>query len=89
MNIDEVIKLARIELNDNEKKLFSRQLESIISWINELNELDTEDIKPVFSITEMENNYYDDIPEKFDNTRDIINNFPNREYDFLKVKKVL
>ncbi|NLH39474.1 MAG: Asp-tRNA(Asn)/Glu-tRNA(Gln) amidotransferase subunit GatC [Elusimicrobia bacterium] len=89
MNIDEVIKLAKIELKEDEKNLFSKQLDSIINWINELNELDTENIKPIFSITEMENNYYDDIPEKFDNTRDIINNFPNREYDFIKVKKVI
>lgn len=89
MDISRVLKLARIELSDEEKENFSSQFENIIKWIDELNEINTDNIEPVFSITEINNNLRKDEPVKFSKRELIIKNLPNREYDFVKVKKVI
>ncbi|HOJ86898.1 MAG TPA: Asp-tRNA(Asn)/Glu-tRNA(Gln) amidotransferase subunit GatC [Elusimicrobiales bacterium] len=89
MDIEKVSKLARLELNEEEKQKFSKQFENIMKWIDELNEINTDGIEPIFSITGMENNLRKDSEEFFGNRERIIKNFPNREYDFAKVKKVI
>ncbi len=89
MNIEEVAKLARLKLNEDEKEKFEPQFKDIINWINELNQLDTSQIEGTFSITSMETRMRNDEEKKFENIESIKNNFTNREYDFLKVKKVI
>ncbi|MGC8728109.1 MAG: Asp-tRNA(Asn)/Glu-tRNA(Gln) amidotransferase subunit GatC [Elusimicrobiales bacterium] len=89
MDIEKVSKLARLELSEEEKEKFSKQFENIMKWIDELNETNTDGIEPIFSITGMENNLRNDREEFFGNRERIIKNFPNREYDFAKVKKVI
>jgi aspartyl-tRNA(Asn)/glutamyl-tRNA(Gln) amidotransferase subunit C len=89
MDVEKIAELARIELNDEEKKKFSIQFNTIIKWIDELNEVNTESVEPIYSVTEATNNFRKDEPIEFENAKDIIKNFPNREYDFLKVKKVI
>lgn len=89
MEIEKIARLARLELSEEEKQKFSNQFESIIKWINELNEVDTTTIEPIFSITGIENNLRKDEEYIFENREQIIKNFPNKEYDFVKVKKVI
>lgn len=89
MDTKYVAKLARVKLNDEEEKIFSKQLSDIVKWVEKLNEIDTSNIKPLFSCTSIENSYFDDIPQDFENKELILKNFPNREFDFVKVKKVI
>jgi len=46
IDIDYVAKLARIALSDEEKSKFSAQLDSIIGYVEKLNELDTDNVEP-------------------------------------------
>ncbi|MEF3280531.1 MAG: Asp-tRNA(Asn)/Glu-tRNA(Gln) amidotransferase subunit GatC [Elusimicrobiota bacterium] len=89
MDVEYIARLAKINLDEKEKSVFSKQFENIIKWINDLNEVDTSNIMPQFSITNIESSIYEDQPEKFHAKEKIIENFPNKEYDFVKVKKVI
>ena len=42
-----VAQLAHLELSDSEVETFSRQLDSILSYVEKLNELDTEGVEPM------------------------------------------
>ncbi len=66
MKIDErqilrVAELARLDLTDEEKKEFSRQLSDIISYVEKINELDTENVMPADHIVELKNVFRKDI----------------------------
>ena len=39
--------LARLELSEEEKQTFRRQLDQVVAYIQKLNELDTKDAEPV------------------------------------------
>ncbi len=49
--IDHVAKLARIKLTPQEKKDFSRQISDVLSYMDRLNKVDTENTSPTFQVT--------------------------------------
>jgi len=60
MKIDEkeivkVANLARLDLTDDEKAEFSKQLNDIIEYVEKINELDTSGVKPADHIVDMKN----------------------------------
>lgn len=46
MDVSYVANLARIELTDEETKLFQGQLDQILEYVEQLNELDITDVQP-------------------------------------------
>lgn len=46
MDVKQVAKLAHLEINDEEVALYTPQMASIVSYVEELNELDTEATEP-------------------------------------------
>ena len=45
-DIEKVAQLAHLELDEEEVKMFSTQIAGIVTYIEQLNELDTKDIQP-------------------------------------------
>ncbi|MGL4758629.1 MAG: Asp-tRNA(Asn)/Glu-tRNA(Gln) amidotransferase subunit GatC [Patescibacteria group bacterium] len=89
--VAKVAKLARINNNPDEEFLekYSKELSSILDYINQLQEVDTSGISPVDGIRTIKiNQLREDTPD-IDQTkysrirRNIINNFPNKQGDLL------
>lgn len=53
--ISRVAELARLELSDDEKTEFSRQLSDIIRYVEKINEMDTASVEPTDHIVELKN----------------------------------
>ena len=45
-DIEKVAQLAHLELDEEEVKMFSSQMADIVSYVEQLNELDTENVEP-------------------------------------------
>src|SRR5215510_15551362 len=45
-DIEKVAQLAHLELDEEEVKIFSTQIADIVTYVEQLNELDTRDIQP-------------------------------------------
>lgn len=88
MDVAKVAALAKINLTTEEKELLQKDFEKIVKWIDELKDVDTTDVKPFISISNI-SKLRDDIPQVFNNRNGIIKNFPESEFDFVKVKKVI
>jgi len=46
-----VAELAHLELSEAEIEMFSRQLDSILTYVEKLNELDTTNVEPMAQVT--------------------------------------
>ena len=46
-DVEHVAKLARMALSEEEKIIFTEQLSNILEYINELNEVNTENVEPM------------------------------------------
>ena len=47
MDVRKVAKLAHLEITDEEVAIYTPQMANIVKYIEQLNELDTEDIEPM------------------------------------------
>jgi len=64
--IQHIANLARLELTEEELKKYSNQLSDILSYINQLKEVDTANIEPTAQVTGLENVFREDKVEKWD-----------------------
>lgn len=55
IDVKKVSKLANLPLSKQEVDTFQKQLSSIIAFIEQLNEVDTKDVKPTSQTTGLEN----------------------------------
>ncbi|MEI7483060.1 MAG: Asp-tRNA(Asn)/Glu-tRNA(Gln) amidotransferase subunit GatC [Elusimicrobiota bacterium] len=88
-DVDYIAELARLELSPEEKKLYAGQLAGIFGWMEELNKADTSSVSPTANVMGLENALREDKPVAFEDREAILKNAPGREYDFVKVKKVM
>ncbi len=92
IDIDQVRKvasLARLQLSEAEEQQFTGQLNSILDYVQQLDELDTQDVPPTTRAIEVSNITRPDTLETFAEREDILNNAPEREADFFKVPKIM
>ena len=47
MDVRKVAKLAHLEITDAEVEMYSPQMDDIVKYIEQLNELDTDDVEPM------------------------------------------
>ena len=58
--IDHIAKLSRLELSDGEKELYSHQLSDVLTYVEQLNEVNTDSVEPTANVTGSENIWRDD-----------------------------
>lgn len=59
--VQHVAKLAKLDLTEKEIEKYAIQLSSIVDFISELSEVDTEGIEPTSQTTGLENVFRDDV----------------------------
>lgn len=88
-DVEHIAALARLELSQEEKELYRGQLWKIFHWMEKLDELDTSGVEPTAHVLGMENVTREDVPASFENREALLSLAPEREYDLVKVKKVI
>ena len=87
--IEYIANLSRIELSDQEKEVFIHQLSDILSYIEKLNKLNTEDIKPMAHSINTTNVLREDKLVPPISREDALTNAPCTMGVFFKVPKVI
>jgi len=87
--VKHISKLARISIDDEKAKKLAGDLNSIFEFIEKLNKLKTDKVKPLTSIAETTLKLRND-EVKSKNIRDqILKNSPDKNRDFFVVPKVV
>jgi len=86
--VKKVAKLSRISLEDNKIDSLSKDLDSILTFVEKLNELDTKEIKTLKSIADKTLEARNDIVDDGKIKNDILKNSPEKNEDFFIVPKV-
>ncbi len=84
--IEKIANLARIKLSDAEAIKYADDLSDIVSWVESLNELDTESVKPMMSV-EADLKMRDDNSDDEDYSSDVLKNAPDKKLNFFVVPK--
>ena len=89
MNIEHLAKLARLKLTDAEKELFSKQMGTVIKYIEKLSELDTKNVEPTAHVLGLNNVFRDDAVKKPLTVQDPINDSPAHSKGHYEVPKII
>ena len=87
--INKIARLSRIKLDDRESEDYLKDLNSILDWVEQLNEVNTEKVKPLSNISSSILPKRDDISKDVNNSDEILENAPDKLEGFFAVPKVV
>lgn len=87
--IEHVAKLARLTLRDDEKQLFTGQMEAILAYVETLNELNTDGICPTSHAVPMENAFRPDCVTPSIGHDRALANAPDKNETYFRVPPVI
>lgn len=94
MEVDEatvrrIARLARIKITDEEAKGLEGELSGILNWVEQLEEVETENIEPMTSVVPIKLKMRDDVVNDGEKADDVTANAPMSEDGFYVVPKVV
>lgn len=87
--IDYVSILAKLELSPEETEQARRDMNSMLDYIDKLNELDTSDVEPMSHVFPMQNVFREDIVTNGPDRDSILQNAPGQKDGMFKVPRTV
>lgn len=87
--VKHVAHLARLALTEEDIQKFTQQLDAMITYAEQLNELDTENVEPTSHVLNMKNVMREDISEKGLPVEEVLKNAPEHEDGQIKVPSII
>ena len=89
-DLDNLSKLAMLNLSDEEKEKLIPQLNEIINYFKKLNDLNTKNIKPItHPIEGLKNVYREDIPKESLTNEEALKNAQHKKDGYFKAPRIL
>ena len=87
--INKIARLSRIKLDDKESEDYIKDLNSILDWVEQLNEVNTENIEPLSYISSSILPKREDVSKDANSSDEILENAPDKLEGFFAVPKVV
>jgi len=87
--VEHVAKLARLEVSEDEKAMFARQLSALLTYMDQLKEVDTEGVEPTATVLPTENVWREDAVRPSLPQEQALANAPDQADGFFRVPKIL
>ena len=87
--INKIAKLARIKLSDVEAKDLLKDMNSILDWVEQLNEVNTDSIEPLANISSSTLPQRKDESKDINSSDEILQNSPDKLEGYFAVPKVV
>ena len=87
--VEHVAQLARLALSTDEKRRFTEQLNAILSYMEQLNEVPTEDVEPTAHVLDLVNVWRDDTVYQRRNADTALANAPETAQHFFVVPRIV
>jgi aspartyl-tRNA synthetase len=87
--VTHVAKLARLKLAESEVRAYQKDLNAVLGHFETLQELDTENARPMSHVLKLKNVWREDKSGKSKKTDPLLSNAPTREKNYFKVPKIL
>ncbi|MCR4429986.1 MAG: Asp-tRNA(Asn)/Glu-tRNA(Gln) amidotransferase subunit GatC [Tepidanaerobacteraceae bacterium] len=87
--VDHVANLARLYLSEEEKAEMTEKLNSILDYMEKLNELDTTNVEPTAHVIPIKNVFRQDEVRESLSLEETLKNAPDRDGSFFRVPRVI
>ncbi|GAB4449383.1 MAG: Asp-tRNA(Asn)/Glu-tRNA(Gln) amidotransferase subunit GatC [Bacteroidia bacterium] len=87
--IDQLAHLSRLEFSTEEKQKILNDLNRILDYIDQLNELNTDNVEPLIYLTPNQNILRDDVVKETLKKENALANAPKKDSDYFRVPKII
>jgi aspartyl-tRNA(Asn)/glutamyl-tRNA(Gln) amidotransferase subunit C len=87
--VDHIAHLARLEFEGEKKEAIRKDMENIISFMDKLNEVPTDNVEPLIFMNDEVNKLREDVSEDTITQREALKNAPKKDSDYFRIPKVL
>ena len=87
--INKIAKLARIRLSEKEADEFLKDINSILDWVEQLNEVNTDNVEPLTNISSSALTKRKDEAQDMNSSDEILQNSPDKLEGYFAVPKVV
>ena len=87
--VEHIAHLARLEFEGERKKVISEDLQRIVSFMDKLQEVDTENVEPLIYMTSEINHLREDVATVTVTQEEALKNAPKKDSDYFRIPKVL
>ena len=87
--VEHVAQLARLALSDEEKQRFTEQLNAILTYMEQLNEVPTEGVEPTAHVLDLVNVFRDDTVRHTLSADAALANAPETAHHFFVVPRIV
>ncbi|MGY3716134.1 Asp-tRNA(Asn)/Glu-tRNA(Gln) amidotransferase subunit GatC [Sutcliffiella cohnii] len=87
--VKHVAHLARLAITEEEAEMLTNQLDSIITFAEQLNELNTDNVQPLTHVLNMKNVMREDTPQKGLPVEEVLKNAPDHKDGQVRVPSIL
>ena len=87
--VDHIAHLARLEFEGEAKTAIKQEMETIISFMEVLQQVDTENVEPLIFMSDEINRLRDDVAEVTLTQAEVLKNAPKKDSDYFRIPKVL
>lgn len=87
--VEQIAKLARLKFDENEIENLTKDMNKILDYMDQLNELDTDNIEPLSHPLDLSNVMREDKLKESISRDDVFKNAPSHNEEFFKVPKVI
>ena len=84
-----IAKLCRIKVKEYEIEELSAQLSSILNWVEQLNEVNTDNVEPLSNVSMAELPLREDKENAENKSKEVLNNAPEKLENYFVVPKVV
>jgi aspartyl-tRNA(Asn)/glutamyl-tRNA(Gln) amidotransferase subunit C len=88
-SVKKIAHLARLEFNEEGTEKMKKDMTQILDWVEQLNEVETDGIEPLTTMSSEVNVLREDIVGEHLSREQGLKNAPQRDSDYFRVPKVL
>lgn len=87
--VDHIAHLARLEFEGDKKQAILKDMENIVSFMDKLSEVDTDNVEPLIFMNDEYNKLREDIAQVTVTQDEALKNAPKKDSDYFRIPKVL
>ncbi|TKT93895.1 Asp-tRNA(Asn)/Glu-tRNA(Gln) amidotransferase subunit GatC [Dyadobacter frigoris] len=88
-SLKKIAGLAKLHVKPEEEEALLTSMDNVLTWMEQLNEIDTENVEPLTHIMEEVNNWREDKGNNSLSRKEALANAPSKDDTYIKVPKVI
>jgi len=88
-DVQYIANLARLQVTDDEAKLYAKDMSNILEYMELLNEVDTTNVKPLEHVIDLDSRFRKDEATEPLSHEDALKNAPDADSDYFRVPRVI